>query len=126
MNSWKNFDTPKGEQMEVTRITEDDFSIRIYIGEREKVKGMPLFEHIVLKAKEYGLAGATVFKGVMGFGADKRMHTSKILELSENLPILIEIIDEEEKINSFLPFLDEVINKGFVTIEKIHVIKYRK
>jgi uncharacterized protein len=107
------------------KIIEEDLALRIFIGEKEKIKGIPLFEHIVLKAKDSGLAGATVIKGIMGYGADKRMHTSKILELSENLPIIIEIVDTEEKINEFLPFLDEVIHKGFFTLEKIHVIKYR-
>jgi PII-like signaling protein len=114
-----------GEKMDRIKIVEDDISLRIYIGETEKVRGVPLFEHIVLMAKDRGLSGATVFKGVMGYGADKKMHTSKILELSENLPLLIEIVDTEEKINSFIPFLDEVIKKGFITMEKIHVIKYR-
>jgi uncharacterized protein len=108
-----------------TKIVEEDISLRIFISEKEKVKSLTLYESIVLKAKELDIAGATVVRGIMGYGADKKMHTSKILDLSENLPIIIEIIDKEENINKILPFLDEVIHKGFVTMEKIHVLKYR-
>lgn len=106
-------------------IEEDDLLVRIFIGEKEKVMGVPLYEYIVLKCKEINIAGATVIKGVMGYGADRRMHTSKLVDLSENLPIIVEIIDTKENINKIRPYLDDVISKGFVTIEKIHVIKYR-
>lgn len=106
-------------------IEEDDLLVRIFIAEKEKIKGIPLYEYIVLKCKEIGIAGATVTKGIMGYGADKRMHTAKLVELSDNLPIIIEIIDVEENINKLRPYLDEVISKGFITLEKIHVVKYR-
>lgn len=106
-------------------IEEDDYLIKIYIGEMEKVKSIPLYEYIVLKCREIGIAGATVIKGIMGYGADRKMHTAKLVDLSENLPIIIEIIDTKENIKKLRPYLDEVINKGFITIEKIHVVKYR-
>lgn len=106
-------------------IEENDYLVRIFIGEKEKVKGIPLYESIVLKCKEIGIAGATVTKGIMGYGADRRMHTAKLVEISENLPIIIEIIDTEENIKKLRPYLDEVINKGFITIEKIHAVKYK-
>ena len=107
------------------KIVEDDVLVRIFISEKEKLHGTPLYEAIVLKAREIGLAGATVIRGIMGFGADKRMHTAKLLELSESLPIVMEIVDLEENIEKFMPFLDENIKDGFVTMEKVHVIKYR-
>ena len=110
---------------ESLKIVEDDVLVRIFTSEREKLHGIPVYEAIVLKAKEMGLAGATVTRGIMGFGADKRMHTAKLLELSENLPIVVEIVDLEENIERFIPFLDETVKDGFVTIEKVHVIKYR-
>jgi len=108
------------------RIEENDILARVFVGETQKHKGKLLYEEIIFKAKELNLAGATVVKGIMGFGADKNIHTSKILDLTENLPIIIEIIDKEEKINLLLPFLDEIIDKGFVTLEKVHAYKYRK
>lgn len=106
-------------------IEEEDFLVRIFISEKEKVKGLPLYEYIVLKCREIQIAGATVIKGIMGYGADRRMHAAKLLDLSENLPIIVEVIDTEENITKLRPYLDEVIGKGFITIEKIHVIKYR-
>jgi len=108
------------------KIIEDDVLVRIYVGETQKHNGKLLYESIVFKAKELELAGVTVIRGIMGFGADKKMHTAKILELTENLPIVIEIIDTEERIETLKPFLDEIIDKGFVTFEKVHVEKYRK
>ena len=108
------------------KITEDDLLVRIFIGEKAKLKGKPLYEAIVQKSLELGLAGATVSRGMMGFGADKRLHSSKIVELSEDLPIIVEIVDNEENVNKLLPFLDEIVQEGFVTIEKVHVLKYRK
>jgi uncharacterized protein len=98
--------------------------LRILIGEDDRYKGGPLYEQIVLKARELKLAGATVFKGIMGFGADSLIHTSKILQLSEDMPIVIEIVDTEENINKILPFLDETVRGGLVTMEKAKVIKY--
>ncbi len=99
--------------------------LRIYIGELDKWHHTPLYEAIVLKARERGLAGATVVRGTMGFGAHSHLHTSKILRLSEDLPVLIEIVDKEEKINAFLPVLDEMMRDGLVTLEKVRVIKYQ-
>lgn len=99
--------------------------LKIFIGESDRYKGKPLYEQIVLKARELNLAGATVFRGILGFGADSRIHTSKILELSEDLPIVIEIVDTEENINKLIPFIDETVEEGLVTLEKVRVIKYR-
>src|ERR1039457_6677054 len=99
--------------------------LRIFIGETDSYQSKPLYEAIVLKARELNLAGATVLRGIMGFGADSRMHTAKILRLSEDLPILIEIVDTEENINKLMPFLDETVTEGLITMEKVKVIKYR-
>jgi PII-like signaling protein len=99
--------------------------LRIFIGESDKWQHKPLYEAIVLKARELHLAGATVLRGPMGYGKSSRLHTSKILRLSFDLPIVIEIVDEEAKIQSFLPFLDEVMKGGLVTLEKVRVIHYR-
>jgi hypothetical protein len=98
--------------------------LRIYIGELDQWHHQSLAEAIVLKARERGLAGATVFHGTMGFGAHSHLHTAKILRLSEDLPVLIEIVDQEEKIQAFLPELDGMVRDGLVTLEKVHVIKY--
>src|SRR4030043_2473442 len=94
------------------------YLLRVLIGEDDRNKGKPLYEQIVLKARELKLSGATVFKGIMGFGADSLIHTSKILQLSEDMPIVIEIVDSEENINKILPFLDETVKGGLVTLEK--------
>lgn len=99
--------------------------VRIFLGESDKWQGQPLHEAIVLEAKKAGLAGATVFKGFMGFGAHSRIHTAKILQLSEDLPVLIEIVDSEEKIQAFLPTLDQMVREGLITMEKVEVIQYR-
>jgi PII-like signaling protein len=99
--------------------------LRIYIGEMDKWQHLPLYEAIVLKARELGLAGATVLRGPMGFGANSVLHTAKILRLSEDLPVLIEIVDREEKIHQFLPALDVMVGDGLITMEKVHVIRYR-
>ncbi len=98
--------------------------LRIYIGESDRWNGKSLFEAIVLKAKELDLGGATVFRGVMGYGANSRIHTAKIVELSSDLPIMIEIIDSEEYIAKIMPFLDEVVKEGMVTLDDIEVVKY--
>ena len=100
--------------------------LRIYIGESDRWNGKMLFEAIVLKAKELDLGGATVFRGVMGYGANSRIHTAKIVELSSDLPITIEIIDSEEYIAKIMPFLDEVVKEGMVTLDDIEVVKYGK
>jgi len=100
--------------------------LRIFFGEDDKFGRSPLYEAIVMKAREMHLAGATVLRGPMGFGASSRLHTTKILRLSEDLPLVIEIVDSEEKINEFLPVLDEMMPSGLVTIEKVQVLQYGK
>ncbi len=98
--------------------------LRIFIGENDRSNGSPLYEAIVLKAREQHLAGATVLRGPMGFGASSRLHTAKILRLSEDLPLVIEIVDSEEKINAFLPTLDGIMTSGLITLEKVQVLQY--
>lgn len=100
--------------------------LRIFIGESDKVDGKPLYEVIVERARATGLAGATVLRGFLGYGAHSRIHTSKVLRLSEDLPIVVEIVDAEETINAFLPELDGLIGEGLVTLEKVRVIVYRE
>ena len=99
--------------------------LRVFIGESDRWKHQPLYEAIVLKAREMHMAGATVLRGPMGFGKSSRVHTTKILRLSMDLPMVIEIVDIEERINAFLPYLDEVMKGGLVTLEKVRVIDYR-
>ncbi len=99
--------------------------VRVFIGEQDRFKGHPLYEAIVLKARETGLAGATVLRSPMGYGAASRLHTVKILRLSEDLPIVIEIVDSKEKIDAFLPVLDAMMNGGLVTTETVNVVSYR-
>jgi len=106
-------------------IPEQGTLLRIFIGESDRYDGKPLFEQIIVKARELHLAGATAIKGMMGFGADSRMHTAKILRLSEDLPVIVEIVDSEENVNKLLPFLDEAVKEGLITMEKVRVIKYR-
>ncbi len=106
-------------------LPEDGKILKIYIGESDRWEHKPLYEAIVLKAKELGMAGATVLRGPMGFGGTSHLHTSKILRLSMDLPIVIEIVDTTEKIEKFLPILDRVIKGGLVTIEEVKVIHYR-
>jgi uncharacterized protein len=107
------------------KLPEEGMLLRIFIGESDRHEGKPLYEQIVLKARELNLAGATVTRGVMGFGADSRMHTAKILRLSEDMPMVIELVDTEEKLNLLLPFLDETVEEGLITLEKVRVVKYR-
>jgi len=107
------------------KLPEDGMLLRIFVGEADRYKGKPLYEQIVAKARALNLAGATVLRGLMGFGRHSRLHSAKILRLSEDLPIVIEIVDTEEKLKKLLPFLDEVIEEGLVTLEKMRVIKYR-
>jgi hypothetical protein len=99
--------------------------LRIFIGESDRWEHKPLYEAIVLKAREMHMAGATVLRGPMGFGKTSHLHTAKILRLSMDLPLIIEIVDSEEKINAFLPILDEMMGGGLVTLEKVKVIDYR-
>jgi PII-like signaling protein len=107
------------------QIPRDALLLRIIIGESDRWQGRPLYEAVVLKARELHLAGATVLRGPMGFGKSSRLHTAKILRLSMDLPIVIEIVDAEEKINAFLPQLDGMLTGGLVTTEKVTVIDYR-
>ena len=99
--------------------------LRVFIGESDHYGGKPLYEAIVLEARKEGMAGATVLRGLMGFGAHSRLHTAKVLRLSEDLPIVVEIVDTSEKIAQLLPKLDEMIEEGLVTLERIRVITYR-
>jgi hypothetical protein len=107
------------------QIPHDAVLLRIFIGESDRWHHQPLYEAIVLKAREMHLAGATVLRGPMGFGKTSHLHTAKILRLSTDLPLVIEIVDAEEKINTFLPVLDEMMKGGLVTLEKARVIDYR-
>src|SRR5215470_15125858 len=107
------------------KIPEEGYLLRIFVGENDKHGHLPLYEAIVLKAREMGLAGATVLRGVMGFGRHSVMHTAKILRLSEDLPMIVEIIDSLENIETFLPMLDTMVPEGLVTLEKVRVIHYR-
>ena len=107
-------------------LPNDAVLLRIFLGEADKHVGKPLYEAIVMKARELHLAGATVLRGPMGFGPSSRIHTAKILRLSEDLPFVIEIVDAEEKINAFLPVLDEMMGSGLVTLEKVKVLQYGK
>ena len=107
------------------KLPSEAYLLRIFIGESDRVDGSPLYEVIVKEACKRGMAGATVLRGVFGFGAHSRIHTSKILRLSEDLPMVVEIVDTEEQIESFLPELDALIGEGLVTLEKVRVISYR-
>ena len=107
------------------KLPESGQLLRIFIGESDRWQHQPLYEAIVLRAREAGLAGATVLRGSMGFGATSHLHTAKILRLSMDLPIVIEIIDAAEKIAAFLPVLDEMVLEGLVTLEEVRILKYR-
>jgi uncharacterized protein len=107
------------------KIPEDGWLLRIFIGESDRWHGKPLYEAIVLKARELHMAGATVLRGPMGFGAHSRMHTLKVLRLSEDLPMVIEIVDAKQKIDELLPHIDQMVEEGLVTLEQVRVIKYR-
>jgi PII-like signaling protein len=98
--------------------------LRIFMGENDRYEHRPLYEAIVLRAREAHLAGATVLRGPMGFGHSSHLHTAKILRLSEDLPMVVEIVDSEEKINAFLPELDKMMGSGLVTIERVQVLQY--
>jgi uncharacterized protein len=100
--------------------------LRIFFGEDDKFENMPVYEAIVLKAREMHLAGATVLRGPMGYGHSSHIHTTKILRLSQNLPIVIEIVDAQDKIEAFLPVLDRMMSSGLVTLEKVQVLQYGK
>ena len=106
-------------------IPEDGYLLRIFVGESDRYGHRPLYEALVLRAREAGLAGATVLRGVMGFGKHSMLHTAKILRLSEDLPMVVEIVDSLEKVEQFLPVLDEMISDGLVTLEKVRVLQYK-
>jgi len=106
-------------------LPEESDLLRIFIGESDKYGDKPLYEAIVEEARKKGLGGATVFRGLMGYGAHSRVHTSKLLRLSEDLPIVIEIVDTAAKIEAFLPNLDEMMQEGLVTVERAKVLVYR-
>ncbi len=99
--------------------------LRIFIGESDRHEGRPLYEWLVLRAREHGLAGATVLRGLQGFGAHSRLHTAKILRLSTDLPLVVEIVDTREKIDAFLPVVDAAVREGLATIEKVDIRFYR-
>ncbi len=107
------------------QIPHEAVLLRIFLGESDRWEHKPLYEAIVLKAREMHLAGATVLRGPMGFGKSSRLHTAKILRLSIDLPLVIEIVDSEEKIQEFLPVLDTMMGGGLVTLEKVRVLEYR-
>ena len=106
-------------------IPQESVLLRIFLGESDRCDHQPLYQAVVLKAREMHLAGATVLRGAMGYGKSSRLHTAKILRLSADLPLVIEIVDSEEKINAFLPILDSMMGSGLVTLEKARVLRYR-
>jgi PII-like signaling protein len=106
------------------QIPNDAVLLRIFLGESDRYEHRPLYEAIVLKAREMHLAGATVLRGPMGYGRSSRLHTAKILRLSEDLPLVIEIVDAEDKINAFLPVVDTMMSHGLITMEKVKVCRY--
>ena len=109
----------------MTRLAGEGKLLRIFIGESDTWHGRPLYEAIVRRVREEGLAGATVLRGIEGFGADSRLHTSRILRLSEDLPVVIEVVDTPERIDAILPLLDEMIGEGMVTLENVEIVAYR-
>lgn len=105
-------------------VPTDAVLLRIFIGEDDRSDGRPLYEAIVLKAREHGLAGATVLRGPMGFGHSSRLHTAKILRLSEDLPMIVELVDAEDKIRSFLDVIEPIMGSGLITLEKAQILRY--
>jgi uncharacterized protein len=105
-------------------VPKDAMLLRIFFGEQDRFEGSPLYDAIVLKAREMHVAGATVLRGPMGFGHSSRLHTAKVLRLSFDLPVMVEIVDTEAKINEFLPTLDKMMASGLVTLEKVQVLQY--
>jgi uncharacterized protein len=116
---------PSEEDFPMMKMSEEGQLLRVFIGESDTWHGEPLYRAIVTKAHELGLAGATVLHGTMGFGASTRVHTSKLLDLSTDLPIVVEIVDAADKIAEILPFLDETVGEGMITVESVRVLKYR-
>jgi PII-like signaling protein len=117
--------TPNPSNGNVPKVPLEATLLRIFIGDADRHGHQPLYEAIVMKAREMHLAGATVLKSPMGFGKNSHIHTAKILQLSTDLPLVIEIIDLPEKITAFLPVLDEMMDGGLVTMERVQVIEYR-
>lgn len=107
------------------KLPEESDLLRIFVGESDKFEGRPLYQAIVEQARRRGMAGATVLRGLMGFGAHSRLHTVKVLRISEDLPMVVEIVDKPERIEAFLPELERMVPEGLVTIEKVRVIAYR-
>lgn len=116
---------PSAEEFPIMKSSETGQLLRIFIGESDVWQGEPLYRAIVLKARELGLAGATVLRGPMGFGAASRLHTARLLELSTDLPVVVEIVDRTDKLQALLPFLDEAVAEGLITIEEVRILKYR-
>ena len=106
------------------QIPTDGQLLRIFIGESDHHDGKPLYEALVLAAREHGIAGATMLRGLMGYGATSRIHTAKILRLSEDLPVVVELVDSSERIASFLPIVESMVRGGMVTLERVQVIRY--
>lgn len=106
-------------------LPQEGYLLRIFVGESDRHSGKPLYEWVVLKAREQGLAGATVLRGLMGYGAHSRLHTFKIERLSLDLPVVVEIVDSREKLEAFLDLIDDDITEGLATIEKVHIRLYR-
>jgi PII-like signaling protein len=106
--------------------SEEGFLLRIFIGESDRYHGKPLHEAIVMKARELNLAGATVIKGIMGYGATSRVHSTRMNKLSEDLPVIVEIIENEDNINKLMPFLEIAVIEGLITIEKVKLLRYRR
>jgi uncharacterized protein len=117
---------PSPEECPAMHKTENGQLLRVFLGESDLWEGKPLYREIVLKAQSLGLAGATVLRGPMGFGANSRLHTNKLLELSTDLPMVVEIVDSAERIRSLLPFLDEAVGEGLITIEEVRILRFRR
>jgi PII-like signaling protein len=116
---------PGPEEFPAMTLSENGQLLRVFIGESDVWEGEPLYRAIVIKAKELGLAGATVLHGAMGYGANSRVHTTKLLELSTDLPVVVEIVDTADKVEALLPFLDRAVEEGMITIEAVKVLRYR-
>ncbi|MDI3297773.1 MAG: DUF190 domain-containing protein [Bacillota bacterium] len=108
------------------RIQEPARKLTVYVGESDRWRGQPLYHAIVMKARELGLAGATVTRGIEGYGANSRLHTARLLELSSDLPVVVEIVDHVERIQQLLPWLDEVLQEGLVVLQDVEVVIYRR
>ena len=109
----------------MTKMEGEGKLLRLFIGESDTWHGKPLYQAIVERVREEGLAGATVIRGIEGFGADSHLHTSRLLRLSEDLPIVVEIVDLPERIDAIVPLLDEMVSEGMLTLERVHIVSYR-